>query len=181
MVTMIRTTHKLIAVVAAFVTLGTSTQTASAQFELGYSDLGATIGLGGIGSASLAFGGRFEMALKALPDLGNGIVGIQAAADYYSWSSGFFSYSYIPVGATANYHFKLQNTKIDPFLGLGLGYSIISCDYTGPFGQDVCANSAIYFIGKAGIRYFASPRLAIYGDVGAGAATINVGAMFRLK
>jgi hypothetical protein len=149
-------------------------------FTLNYTDIGVVVGLGGIGDASLAFGGRFEKAIKSVPDLGNGIIGIQVGADYYSWSGPGYDWSYIPIGATANYHFDLENNKIDPFLGAGLGYSIISCDYSGIGLGDLCSDSALYFIGKAGIRYFLS-RLALYADVGAGAATLNVGAMFKVR
>jgi hypothetical protein len=42
-------------------------------------------------------------------------------------------------------------------------------------------SSGIYFIGKAGARYFFNPKMAAYGDVGAGAATLNLGLMFRLQ
>jgi hypothetical protein len=175
-------TRKFVATLALAAAVVLAPRTAAAQeegFTLTYTDIGATIGLGGIGDASLAFGGRFEKAIKAVPDLGDGIIGIQAAVDYYSWSSLNYSWSYIPVGVTANYHFNLENNKIDPFLGAGLGYSIISCDYPGT-GVDLCTDSALYFIGRAGIRYFLS-RLALYADVGAGAATINVGAMFKIN
>ena len=55
-------------------------------FGTGYTDIGGVIGLGGVGSASASFGGRMEHAIKPLPDLGNGMLGIQAAFDYYSWS-----------------------------------------------------------------------------------------------
>jgi outer membrane protein W len=151
------------------------------------------VGLGNVGDASLAFGGRFEKAIKQVPDLGNGIIGIQAAVDYYSWSaSGTFSgtrwessVTYLPIGVTANYHFDLENNRIDPFLGLGLGYQIISsdCNYSGAgFSYDCgfSSSSTLYFIGRAGIRYFLS-RLALYADAGAGAATLNVGAMFKIN
>ena len=127
-----------------------SAQTASAQFAPGYTDIGPVIGLGGIGSASVSFGARFEHGIKTLPDLGDGTLGFEVGVDYWSFDCGAFSYTcsykYIPIGATANYHFKLQNnTKFDPFVGLGLGYEIISCSYSGSVG-DFCANSSLYFI-----------------------------------
>src|SRR5262245_29753993 len=157
------------------------------NFGMGYTDVGPTVGLGGLGSASAAFGGRFERAVKPLPDLANGVLGIQAAVDYYSWSSGTiggynWSYKYIPVGVTANYHFALEDKRFDPFVGLGLGYNVVSCSWSGPtIGNNDCGyNSGIYFIGRAGARYFFSPKMAFYGDVGAGAATLNLGLMFRL-
>ena len=168
-----------IATIAA--ALASFARPAAAQegFRLGYTDVGATIGIGGIGAASVAIGGRFEHALRSVPDLGDGLIGIQVGVDYYSWSEPGFRWSYIPVGATANYHFKLENKKIDPFLGLGLGYSIVSCSYDGT--GDLCTNSALYFIGRAGGRYFFNDRMALYGDLGAGAATLNVGVTMRVK
>ena len=174
--------------VAAAVVLAPQNSSAQEGFTTTYTDIGATIGLGGIGDASFAFGGRFEKAIKTLPDLGDGILGIQASFDYYHWDEHFsgvgfnydWDYTYMPIGVTANYHFDLENNKIDPFLGAGLGYSIVSCDLSGTFNGDCGYNSAIYFIGRAGIRYFLQ-RLALYADVGAGAATLNLGAMFKIN
>jgi hypothetical protein len=176
----------------ALTCLVTTAQVAAAQakggtpiFNTGYTDIGAVVGLGGLNGASASFGGRFEHAIKPLPDLGNGMLGIQVAAGYYSWSANFvgygWSYKYIPIGVTANYHFKLDEPKIDPFVGAGLGYNVVSCDGTGAFGSVSCGySSGIYFIGRAGARYFFSPKMALYGDVGAGGATLNVGVMFKL-
>jgi len=177
---MMRKTLSLVAA-AAFV----ATSVAGAQkggtpsFGLGYTDIGPTVGLGGINGASASFGGRFEHAIKALPDMGNGMLGIQVAAEYYSWSNFGDSFKYIPIGATANYHFNVQSQpKFDPFLGLGLGYDIVSCNIQG-FGN--CAySSGLYFIGRAGARYFFAPSMAGYADIGAGGATLNVGLMFKL-
>lgn len=148
-------------------------------FGLGYTDIGPALGLGGLGGASASFGGRLEHAIKTLPDLGNGTLGIEASFDYYSWSAPSYSWKYIPIGVTANYHFKLDDPKIDPFVGAGLGYQVITCDYAG-VGSNLCSNSAVYFIGRLGARYFFAPKMAAYADVGAGAATLNVGLMFRL-
>jgi len=107
------------------------------------------------------------------------------SADYYSWSSGFtgysWSYKYIPIGVTANYHFKLDEPKIDPFVGLGLGYNVISCSVTGTFNGDCGYSSGIYAIARAGARYFFSPKMAMYGDVGAGGAALNLGLVFKMN
>ena len=173
------------AMLAAFVCAIAQSAAAQAKplvpgaFGLGYTDVGPTIGLGGIGGASASFGGRFEHAIKALPEMGNGILGVQVAFDYYSWSNTFYSYKYIPIGVTANYHFHLDEPKIDPFVGLGLGYQLITCDVSGL--GNVCASSAIYFIGRAGVRYFFSPKMAAYADAGAGAGALHVGLMFKLN
>ncbi len=148
-------------------------------FQPGYTDLGATIGLGNVGGA-LALGGRFETAVKKLPDLGDGTLGFSGSVDYWNYNERFltvgYDFTYIAFGGTANYHFKVQNTKIDPFLGAGLGFSTVSTDFTGAY------SSGIYFIGRAGIRYFLKEKLALYADAGAsGAAALNVGLVFGLK
>lgn len=165
---------------AAVLALVATAQPTHAQVKVGHTDIGPTLGLGGIGSAGMAFGGRFEKIIRPLPNMGNGTLGFQVSADYYSWSALNYKWSYTPIGATANYHFKVSDARFDPFLGLGLGYSVLSCNYSGP-GTGVCANSALYVIGRAGARYFYSPKLAFYGDIGAGAATINLGMMFKMR
>ena len=155
------------------------------SFHAGYTDIGPIIGLGGIGGANLAIGGRFEHAVASLPDLANGVLGIQVGLDYWSWSpvvggpqGVFYTWhvSYLPIGVTANYHFKLEEPKLDPFVGLGLGYDIVSCS-----GTNCGYNNELYLIARGGIRYFVAPGTALYADVGAGAATLNLGVMFKLQ
>jgi hypothetical protein len=146
---------------------------------VGYMDLGPVLGLGGIGSASLAFGGRFETIFKSLPDMGNGLLGIEVGADWYSYSQFYGDFSFIAIGATANYHFNVDNKKIDPFIGLGLGDLVASA-------PSVCGgacnyNSGIYLIGRAGIRYFFSDNMAGYADVGSGYGVLHVGLTFKLR
>lgn len=187
-----RMVKQMSTMVAAIAVLATSGVEARAQgaaatgINLGYTDIGAVLGLGGVGGASFALGGRFEKIIRSLPDMGDGMLGIQVGADWWSWDYGFpggnTSVSYIPIGVTANYHFKMEDKKIDPFLGAGLGYQVVnaSCVYQG---VDYCGSysSGIYFITKAGIRYFLNPNMAAYADVGVGAATLNVGLVWKLK
>jgi hypothetical protein len=155
---------------------------AAAQgYGAGYMDIGPVIGFGGMGSgASVDIGARFEKGLKPMPSLGGGMLGIQIGGDYYSYGPSGYSFKVIFVHGTVNYHFKLADTKLDPFVGLGLGYSHVSCpDVLGIYS---CSASAVDFVGKAGVRYFFSPKMAVYGDVGSsGAATINLGIMFKMK
>ena len=174
---------KLVGLAAVAALLGAAASQARAQVTLGYTDVGGVIGLGNIGDASIAFGGRFEHIFKKLPDLGNGLLGIEVSADVYSFSNSSFSLRYIPIGGTANYHFHIDpKNKVDLFLGAGLGFLATSCSYRGNQGNG-CGGfgSNLYFIGRAGGRYFFTPTLAGYADLGAGAATINVGLTFKLK
>jgi Outer membrane protein beta-barrel domain len=149
----------------------------SKAFPVGYTDIGPTLGLGGIGSAGVAIGGRFEHGFRYMPEFNKGTLSFELSADWYHYSNRYagidYGFTYIPVGATLNYHFPLEDTKIDPFLGLGLGYESVSTKYGS-------ASSDVYFIGRAGMRYRWKPNMALYGDLGAGAATLNVGIMFKV-
>ena len=163
--------------------------------RLGYSDLAGVLGLGGYGGADLAIGGRFERVFKPLPDLGNGLLGIQVGADWWHWSdsynypggSGSASATVIPIGVTANYHFNVEDKRFDPFLGAGLGYEVAHADACAVYlGTQYCGNSGtydsgIFVIAKFGIRYFLNPSNALYAELGTGAATLHIGATLRMK
>lgn len=168
---------------------------ASAQdegFTVTTMDVGPALGLGGIGDASFAIGGRLEKAIKELPNLGNGILGIQGSVDYYHYdfdSCGAFDcddffddvgFTYIPIAVVATYHFQLENQKLDPFFGVGLGYEYFNAD-CGDFGFGGCDSGGIYPVGRIGIRYYWRPKLALYADVGAGAGALHVGLMWKLR
>ena len=177
-------TRKLVGLMAVALLVAAPARQAAAQLEKGYTDLGVVVGFGNTGEAGISFGGRFERVIKDLPSLGGGTLGIQASVDYWGYDYlNYYSYSYLPIGVTANYHIKLENKKIDLFGGAGLGYNIISCSYDGPgtVGVDLCEDGSVYFIVKGGARYFMTPKVALYGDIGTGASSINVGLMFRIK
>lgn len=164
---------------AAFTGGAQTTSSTGPGFNVGSTDVGPTIGLGGLGAASFSIGGRFERGIKALPEMGNGVLAIGVSADWYNYNERFvgtdYDFTYIPIAATANYHFSLQNKKIDPFAGVGLGYMIVNTPYAGSY------SSGIYFVGRLGLRYFMTPKIALYSDVGAGAAALNVGMTFRMS
>jgi hypothetical protein len=171
----------------------TQTRTVSGV-SLGYQDIGGVIGIGGLGEADLAFGGRFERVFKSLPDLGDGLLGLQVGVDWYHWSAGYSypggsgsaSATVIPIGVTANYHFKMQDKKFDPFFGAGLGYEIANADACVTYlGTEYCGgsgsyDSGIYFIARGGLRYFVNQSTALYAEIGAGAATLSLGATWRM-
>ncbi len=174
-----RMVKQLPGMIAAVAVLATSSLEAGAQggIAVGYSDVAGVVGLGGIGDASIALGGRYEKIIKPLPDMGDGLLGIRAGVDWYTFSVLGYSWSYIPVSASANYHFKMENKKFDPFVGAGLGFYIVSepSGYSGPG-----FNSGLYFIGVVGMRYFLSDNMAFYADAGAGAGSLHVGLSWKL-
>ena len=162
---------------------GTAAATKS-MFAPGYTDVGPTIGIGGIGAAGLAFGARLERALMRLPELGNGVLGVQASFDYWRFTDlqGVMHVNTSAIGVGVNYHFAIAGKpKLDPFLGVGLGNMHVSAKYDDGYASYAGSYPrGTYFIGRAGVRYFYSDHVALYGEVGAGASTINAGVTFGL-
>ncbi len=140
--------------------------------------LGPAVGLGGV-NGTLAVGGELEHGIKTLPELGNGALAISAQAFYYHYTFiGITNatITMIPVGAAANYHFALKDQRVDPFVGLGLGYAFARANVSG---FSAYSTSGLFFWGRVGARYFVTPKLAVHADAGLGMANLNVGLMFR--
>jgi hypothetical protein len=150
-------------------------------FTPGYTDIGPVIGIGGLGEASVSVGARFEHGIERLPDLGDGVLSFAASIDHYSFNQFCpgCGYSYTPVGATINYHVRLDDRRWDPFLGIGLGDYFVASPANCPGCGSV--SSGVYLIGRLGLRYFMQPNLAFYADVGSGAGALHLGVMFKLK
>ena len=171
-------------VLAVTLTLAGATPSSAQGFDVGQVDVGGVVGLGGINGAGFAVGGRVEKGVKVLPDLGGGILGIEGAFDWYHYNYSllgvdFGSITVMPFSVTGNYHVVLKNRKLDPFVGLGLGYSRVSWS-CGTYNCSGAGNSGLYFVGRAGLRYYWTPKMALYVDAGAGAATLDVGLSVKL-
>jgi hypothetical protein len=168
---------------------------ASAQdrgFTSATTDVGPVIGVGGLTGAAVGFGGRFEKGFKELPKLRDGVLGIGVSLDYFKFDTSLIGFRYdykaIPFAVTVNYHVALDNKKLDPFFGAGLGYEHFSVKFNGQGcvfgGIDICSDagygSGLYLVGHAGIRYFWRPGIALYADVGSGSGALHLGIMFKL-
>jgi Outer membrane protein beta-barrel domain len=156
---------------------------APGSFHVGYTDLGAVLAIGGYSGANLGVGGRFEHGFKQLPDMGNGVLGIEVGVDYWHWScnygQGDCGVSVIPISGTLNYHFHVDGSpQFDPFIGVGLGYE--SYSWTG-CGSSCGASSGLYFTGRAGLRYFLTPGFALYADVGTGGGALHAGGTWKIS
>ena len=158
---------------------------ASTGFGAGYTDIGPAVGFGNVGQASASYGARLERAFKPLPDY-DGLLGIQASVDYYSYSTPFggtrWNYKYMPIGLTANYHFNVDYPPLDLFLGAGLGYAVRSCGVTGTSAMNDCGySSGVYGLGRVGGRYFFTSRVSAYVDASTSGARVNTGLMLKLR
>ena len=174
---------KTVLVLSGLALVGVSSVQAQSGFAPKQTRIGPVIGLGGLGGASVSWGARFEKGIKQLPNLGDGVLSFQASLDYYSFTarSGTFKATakVIPVSGTINYHINTKNEKWDAFVGAGLGYQNYS--YSDNFSNVTgLGSSGVYFVGRLGGSYSIANALALYADVGAGAATLNAGVMFDL-
>ena len=153
----------------------------NAQYEQHTSYIGPRIGIGANGS-SLALGGGYEYGITD-------VISVGALLDYYHYSYsalGFYGgkYTYVVFGPQGNYHFsklmKINNDKIDPFAGLVLAYEHVSWKWNSPYFGNLFSpsSSGVVLGGQAGLRYFTSPKLALYGQVGFGITYLKVGVDF---
>ena len=156
-----------------------TTGTGYSQYDLNRSYLGPSIGLSFLGS-TFQIGANYEYSME-LENFGN--VGIGGVFRYWSYSSGDFSYTDILIGAQGNYHFKLENKKLDPWVGLTLAYDAGSYSWEGAGQNYVTPTYGGFFLGaQGGLRYWISPTVALVGRIGFGTLSygaLEVGADFK--
>lgn len=152
----------------------------NAQFEVDKHHAGPSLGFYFHGS-SVIFGGNYEYGMN-LKDIGD--IGIGGIVRYYSYDAGWWTYTDILLGAQGNYHFRLDNKKLDPWAGILIAYDVGSVDYDGPSSNWFTEPSyGGFWIGlHAGMRYWISPDLAISGRLGFGSysySALDVGVDFK--
>ncbi len=153
-----------------------------AQFEPDKNYLGPSVGLSFLGSTP-QFGVNYERGVK----MDFGTIGIGGIFRYWSYSEDYFygkwSYTDVLIGAQANYHFKLESEKFDPWIGVTLAYDAGSVSWDGPYASYASPSYGGFFLGaQAGARYFISPTLAIMARVGTGTlsySALDVGVDFK--
>lgn len=144
---------------------------ANAQFKNGKSMLGPHIGLSQYGGA-ITLGAMFEAPVTKPNDVGPGLIGISGQFYYYSYSY----FTWISLGIFGNYHFVLEDRKLDPFIGLGFYYEHVSIDggYSYAYGSGI--NVGV----QAGARYYFSPNFAGRMMLGNAASFLTLGVDFGL-
>lgn len=157
-----------------------STSTSNAQFEVDKHHLGPSLGFYFYGS-SVIFGANYEYGMQ-LKDIGK--IGVGGIMRYYSYDAGDWSYSDILIGAQGNYHFNLDNKKLDPWLGLLIAFDIGSVDYDGPHSSWYSEPSyGGFWVGlHGGMRYWIDNDWAIVGRFGFGSysySAFDIGVDFK--
>ncbi len=172
---------------------GLAAQSPVAGFAPGHRDLGIVVGIGGIGSASVAPGVRFEAGLFRVPDLWDGVIGVRLGLDRYTHRSGppagpgngadahRVRERRYPVSGLATYHLALADRRWDPFLGVGVVYLVRQCPGGGPPQPGpACRENTLSVAARAGVRYLASDRMSYVVELGSGTATLAAGLAITL-
>lgn len=178
--------HKILSFITTSVILTTLfASNGYSQYDMNKSYLGPTIGLSFLGS-TFQIGANYEYSVE-LENFGN--VGIGGVFRYWSYSENYFegewSYTDILVGIQGNYHFKVNNNKLDPWAGLTLAYDGGSVEWQGPYGYNYATPTyGGFFLGaQGGLRYWISPTVALVSRIGFGTLSygaLEVGADFKL-
>lgn len=175
--------------ISAAAALTTTAARAQAPFTLGEKVAYAGIGLGGFAGV---YGNTTLPPISVGLDYGiadkisvGGLIGFaRSSFDYtgYSWS-----YNYIVVAGRGAYHFgdllkdALKGAALDPYVGLTLGYNIVSASYSGPSGGVITGSSGSYLLFGAdvGARYWFTQNLGAQLEIGYGVGILNLGIAYK--
>jgi len=152
-------------------------QWSAAQWAGGNTYGGPAVSLSGVGTAPV-IEGHIERANGSNLGLG----GFVAYWSYGEVGPGVsLDYTYVAVGGTGTYHFPIETQeRLDPFVGLSLGYYIVSVDGSGAYGDFFDVGASRIFLGAfGGVRYFLTPKVALVGRVGFGSTHLSAGVDFR--
>lgn len=144
---------------------------ASAQaFKKGNNLVNVGIGVGNT-YGGLIVGASYEHSVS--DDIS---VGIGADLHHYSYSDYYnysYSYNFYYFAVRGSYHFgkllNVEGNKLDPYAGLGLGYE--------SYGNYI--SSGIFLQAHVGARYYLANNVGAFAEIGAGAATLKLGAAFK--
>lgn len=152
----------LAAVFISAATLAAQPATATvAPFRTGSQMVGAGIGIANLGAAQL--GGQYEIGVGER--LGIGYIGVGGLASLYFYGAR----SFFALGGQANYHFDLNEPRIDLSAGLTLSVGFSE-------GYNRGASLGLNLAG----RYYIATPLALFARVGFGYTVIMAGLDFAL-
>jgi len=170
-------------------------------YRVGDQNVSAGIGFGMAGlygkSSLPPISASYETALSALEgklSVG-GLVGIAGSSEEYSYTtyagtwpniylttaSWKYKYTYIIIGVRGAYHLPLID-NVDTYGGLMLGYNIVTESTEGTTWAGASSASGSYLsIGAfVGGRYYFTPKLGAYAELGYGIGFLNVGVTYKL-
>lgn len=152
---------------------------------------GAGLGLAGVYgnigfppiSVSLDYGITKEISVGLYAGYSSSKVTLQEAMPPYFPEDVGIKYGYTPFGVRGSYHFNLENKKIDAYGTAMFGYNVVSASMFGLGDLDeliAAKGSYAAFGASLGIRYFFTPKIALFGEAGYGVEYIRAGLSFKL-
>lgn len=162
-------------------------------FTKGSVDFNIGVGIGatfydGTAKASLPpIGASLEFGITEKISVG-GYIGYSSATSEFSFvdftGSGTttydWTYSYTIVGVRGSYHFAVNNSKLDPYAGVMLGYNVASVDLDG-FGGASPSVGGLAYSAYLGARYRFSEKIGVFAELGYGIAYLQLGLNVKFK
>lgn len=180
---------KLIFVVVA---LAASTTLYAQQFQKGTNILGAGIGLGSslgsftYGSQSPAISLQYERGIWDIGGPGVISLGGYAGTKSFKYSGEGFTekWGYTIIGIRSAYHYNgIKSDKFDVYGGVMLSYDILNYSYKDDNGNSINGRgnygSAAGFTLYVGGRYFFTPNIAAFAELGYGVSYLTLGVAFK--
>lgn len=136
----------------------------------------------GIGVATY-YGGGFPIGVSLEANLKNNF-SVGGSVDFFRYNYGYYSgnYTFILGGARASYHLSevlnVQNSNFDPYVGATLGFRY--ANYHDSYGYSYSDYGAGYNSGlwlgiHVGARYFFTPKVGGFAEVGYGVSALKLG------
>jgi hypothetical protein len=173
---------------------GSSSSGSSDAYSVGTNVITGGIGLGGTLASGYTYGTQspgFSVSYeRGLWNAGPGVIslgGYVGIKDYtYNYGSPGDNYSekwnYTIIGVRGAWHFTgLDIPNLDLYGGLMLSYDALSFSYTDPYGTYAgpAYGNTTSLTPFAGARYYFSPHVGAYGELGVGVFILNLGVAIK--
>jgi hypothetical protein len=165
-----------LAVVLGIALLFVTVRDSQAQYyREGAQLVGLSVGLN-FTDSDVPIGLNYENAIKREIGIG-GIFRYWSRTTFHFSDGGTYVWNTELIGVQANYHFKVPQRELDPFIGAVLGYGFNQGSAHNTIYEtfySVSAPESILFAIQAGARYFISDNIALVGKLAFGNDSYNV-------
>lgn len=154
-------------------------RTQAQSFEKGQQNFQLGVGLG---STFMVSGGSGTPPISASYEFGiTDKISLGAFAGYATQKIDLgianWKYNYILAAAKGAYHFDFGVEKLDPYAGVLLGYNIASVSTSSNLPG--ASAGGVLWGAHAGARYYLTPAIGVFGELGYGISWLNVGVSFK--
>lgn len=124
-------------------------------------------------------GAYFERGVTNKIGIGISVNYLRNSASYDMGSTAVdMTISQLAIAIRGAYHFKLSNTKFDPYAGAGLAYRNFSYK-SSVSSVNFAFGSPVGIQAFAGSRYFFTNNIAAFAEIGYGVSYLNIGGTIK--